>query len=58
METCSGEVEADGIVCKCVRGKRDSSGGSATNGNLFAAANEAKLVRECDSLVDSRLASR
>lgn len=36
----------------CTRQERQEWG-SATNGNLFAAANEAKLVRECDSLVDS-----
>lgn len=36
----------------CTRHERQEWG-SATNGNLFAAANEAKLVRECDSLVDS-----
>lgn len=57
METLTEEVEADGIVCKCERVKRQECG-SAVNGNLFAAANEAKLLGECDSLVDSRLASR
>lgn len=36
----------------CTRQERQEWS-SATNGNLFAAANEAKLVRECDSLVDS-----